>query len=200
MTVALAFGPAPDEIVEELTGMPRPRPACATVRTARSLEAINLLADEAGQRLASVRLVAAGAGQELPLDRIFGLARGTERRAAELSRPDVRADRRGDPTLVLALFRAAYDEALAAGVEEIYLVADQPLLTLLRGYGFRFRAVAGPVWAHAAWSIAAVLPVDEIMPGLRLHQAVHGCGVADFFARHFDGGVPAREICDRRAS
>jgi N-acyl-L-homoserine lactone synthetase len=161
--------------------------------------ATHVLAVEDGRLAATIRLLPVDAGDELPLDGAFGLTREGDRRVAELSRPSVRADRQGDSAVVMGLLRAAYDEALAAGVDEIYLVADQPLLTLLRGHGFRFRAVAGPMWANASWSIAAVLAVDEILPGLRLHQAVHGCRVGDFFARHFDGDVPGHEICDRQA-
>jgi N-acyl-L-homoserine lactone synthetase len=161
--------------------------------------ATHWLAVEDAGPVATIRLLHAEPGAALPLDATFGLARDTARRAAELARPAVRHDRREDPALVMSLLRAAYDEALAAGVEEIYLVADQPLLTLLRGHGFRFRAVSGPMWAHGSWSIAAVLAVDEILPGLRLHQAVHGCRIADFFAASFNGSVPGHEICARQA-
>jgi predicted GNAT family N-acyltransferase len=162
-------------------------------------QAVHLLAHEDDGPVATLRLLRAEPGGELPVDTTFGLARDTDRRAAELSRPAIRPDRRDDPALIIGLLRAAYDEALAARVDEIYLAADQPLLTLLRGHGFRFRAVSGPMWANAAWSIAAVLSVDEVLPGLRLHQAVHGCRIADFFAAHFAGGVPGAEICARQA-
>jgi N-acyl-L-homoserine lactone synthetase len=220
----MACRPAPDAIIEEPTSMFGSSSAYTSVRIARSraeliaaarlrnaerdvvdleldehdTRALHVLAVEDGRLAATVRLLTADPGNELPLDGVFGLLRDKDRRAAELSRPSVRADRQGDSVLVMGLLRAAYDEALAAGVDEIYLVADQPLLTVLRGHGFRFRAVAGPMWANASWSIASVLSVDEILPGLRLHQAVHGCGVADFFARHFDGDVPGHEICDRQ--
>ncbi|MDX6285792.1 MAG: hypothetical protein QOG53_1277 [Frankiales bacterium] len=158
-----------------------------------------MLAPDDSRIAATVLVLPAEAGQDLPLDRVFGLSRDRERRAAELAHPTIRADHHGDPAHVFGLLRAAYDEALAHGVDEIYLVGDQPLLTLLRGYGFRFRAVAGPMWANASWSIAAVLSVDGIVPGLRLHQAVHGCRAADVFS-DFDDAMAGPEICARRAS
>jgi predicted GNAT family N-acyltransferase len=157
----------------------------------------HFLAVEDSGSVATIRLLVAEPGGALPLDAAGGLERDPDRRAAELSRPAIRPDRRDDPALVMALLRAAYDEALTAGVADVYLVADQPLLTLLRGHGFRFRAVSGPMWATGAWSIAAVLAVEEVLPGLRLHQAVHGCRVADFFAAHFTGAIPGHEICAR---
>src|SRR4051794_9180954 len=132
-------------------------------------------------------------GRELPVHRVFGLEQPEGVRVAELSRPAMR--RPNDQGLLVSLMRAAYDEALEGGIDELYLVADQPLLTLLRALGFRFRAVAGPVWAYGARNIAAALVVEEILPGLRMHQDVHGCRIADYFTGPFDASVPPAAIC-----
>src|SRR4051794_6309554 len=142
-----------------------------------------------------MRLLRAEGGRQLPVHRVFGLEAPDGVRVAELSRPAMR--RPGDQGLLVSLLRAAYDEAIAGEIDELYLVADQPLLTLLRALGFRFRAVAGPVWSYGAWNIAAVLVVDDVLPGLRMHQAVHECRIAEYFAQPFDGTVPPDAICPR---
>jgi N-acyl-L-homoserine lactone synthetase len=159
--------------------------------------ALHLLAIEDDEPVATIRLLRAEPGRPLPIHRLFGLPVAAEGRIAELSRPALR--RADDSAVVVSLLRAAYDEALAAGIDELYLVAGQKLLTMLRALGFRFRAVAGPVWAYGGWIIAASLAVPDVLPGLRLHQAVHGCRLADYFKRPFDGSVPAEAGCARAA-
>src|SRR4051812_2577081 len=143
--------------------------------------------------VATRRLLRAEDGRQLPVSRVFGIEPPAGQSVAELARPATRRPK--DQRLLLSLIRAGYDEALAAEIDQLYLVADQALLTLLRALGFRFRAVAGPMWAYGAWNLATVLEVDEVLPGLRMHQDVHGCRIADYFAAPFDGSVPAAEIC-----
>ena len=154
---------------------------------------LHLLAVDEEEPVGTMRLLSAAPGRQLPVHRVFGLSEPDGLRVAELSRPALRYPH--DQAALVSLLRAAYDEALAAGIDQLYLVADQPLLTLLRALGFRFRAVAGPVWAYGAWNIAAALRIDEVLPGLRMHQAVHGCQIADFFAGPYDGSVPDDAIC-----
>jgi N-acyl-L-homoserine lactone synthetase len=155
--------------------------------------ALHLLAVDEEEPVGTMRLLSAEPGRQLPVHRAFGLDAPDDLRVAELSRPALR--RPQDQAALVSLLRAAYDEALATGIDQLYLVADQPLLTLLRALGFRFRAVAGPVWAYGAWNIAASLRIDEVLPGLRMHQAVHGCQIADFFAGPYDGSVRSDAIC-----
>jgi N-acyl-L-homoserine lactone synthetase len=157
--------------------------------------ALHLLAVDEEEPVGTMRLLRAEAGRQLPVHRVFGLPEPEDVRVAELSRPALR--RPGDHALLVSLLRAAYDEALAAGIEQLYLVADQSLLTVLRALGFRFRAMAGPVWAYGAWNIATMLVVEDVLPGLRMHQAVHGCRIADFFANPYDGSVPFDAVCLR---
>jgi N-acyl-L-homoserine lactone synthetase len=159
--------------------------------------ALHLLAVDEEEPVGTMRLLRAEAGRPLPVHRVFGLPEPEGVRVAELSRPALR--RPNDHALLVSLLRAAYDEALAAGIDQLYLVADQPLLSLLRALGFRFRAVAGPVWAYGAWNIAAMLVVEDVLPGLRMHQAVHGCRIADFFTGPFDGTTALDTVCLRSA-
>ncbi|MFL6239397.1 MAG: GNAT family N-acyltransferase [Actinomycetes bacterium] len=161
-------------------------------------QALHLLAVDEEEPVGTMRLLRAQTGRQLPVQRVFDLPDPGSARIAELSRPAVR--RPDDQALLVALLRAAYDEALAGGIDEVYLVADQGLLTVLRALGFRFRPLSGPVWAYGAWNIAAVLTVDDVVPGLRMHQAVHGCQIADYFTAPFDGAAPADTVCLRSAS
>jgi N-acyl-L-homoserine lactone synthetase len=173
-------------------GSARPVPLDLDPDDARAL---HLLAVDEEEAVGTMRLLRAEPGRPLPVERVFGVRVPDGVRAAELSRPALR--RPGDYPTLIALLRGAYDEALAGGIDQFYLVADQSLLTLLRALGFGFRAVAGPVWAYGAWNIAACLRVNELLPGLRTHQAVHGCRIAEYFAGPFDATVPANAVCVR---
>src|SRR4051794_24853053 len=71
--------------------------------------------------VASRRLLRAEDGRQLPVHRVFGIEPPAGQIVAEMSRPATRRPK--DQRQLLSLLRAGYDEALAAEIDQLYLVA-----------------------------------------------------------------------------